>query len=116
MFGLPENFGSPICNSKQFVKKTCTVGQHLCLTFSVLTGDPEGGFTQEWAETHEERAAHRAQQVGRGRTVAEPPAQQAVMDADDEERKYTHLQLYKCKDEVFMWFFVFFDKNTHSLI
>ncbi|XP_054265874.1 presenilin-1 [Macrosteles quadrilineatus] len=49
-------------------------------------GDPEGGFTQEWAETHEERAAHRAQQVGRGRTVAEPPAQQAVMDADDEER------------------------------
>lgn len=56
-----------------------------------VSGDPESGFTQEWAETHEERAVHRAQQVGRGGSggpaVAATPPQQAVVDCDDEERK-----------------------------
>jgi len=56
-------------------------------------GDPESGFTQEWTETHGERAAHRAQQVGSGRGggAASRPAvelatQRPLMDTDDEER------------------------------
>uniref|UniRef100_A0A1B6G2R2 Presenilin n=1 Tax=Cuerna arida TaxID=1464854 RepID=A0A1B6G2R2_9HEMI len=63
-------------------------------------GDPESGFTQEWAESREERAAHRAQQVGRSYTnsrhqPAPTPAstsdiatgpQLALTSNDDEER------------------------------